>query len=391
MGIKLLKTHLRDIFVKNTCTLPANTCASPANSIVAASRNKPTVCVNLNQLHGKVIAVDACNFINRCYFSLMYGRRQEANSLMKTFFYRLFKLLSHNIFPLFVFDKNKQPNGIVRSTIDTQGVNESDMLVCRNILDAVGLIYFVSRTPAENTCKLLVDKNVAFAALTEDTDIFAMGCARVLTYANGRPSDFYMWNQSAILTSLGVTQSQFSHACVLMGTDCSEGVVWRRNNRTLTLLEALACIVQYKNITCFIMHQASLSGRSNFIITNERGLEMMAERYTNPAVVILQQDMMSFFRKDTEKQNIFARPVSMFPEDHQTGMESWTVRELSFKHPFLNLVKTMEDLEDVDFKKIKENVSNVKHKLMTTFKGFNKLIQMTGRANIDTTWRVTCQ
>ena len=378
MGIKLLKTHMRNIFVKTTC-------ASPANSIVAALRNEPTVCVNLNQLHGKVIAVDACNFINRCYFSSM-----EANGLIKTFFYRLFRLLSHNIFPVFVFDKNKRPNRIVWGTNDTQGANESDMLVCRNILDAVGLIYFVSRTPAENTCKLLVDKNVAFAALTEDTDIFAMGCARVLTYAKGRPSDFYMWNQEAILRSLGVTQSQFSHACVLMGTDCCDGVIWRRNNRTLTLLEAIACIVQYQNITYFIMHQASLSTRSNFIISNERGLGMMAERYTNPAVVILQQDMTSFFQKDTENQNIFAHALSRFSEDQQSGMESWTVtgRELSFNHPFLRM---MEDLEDVDFKKIKENVSNVKHKLMTTFKGFNKLIQMTGRANLDTTWRVTCQ
>ena len=321
MGVKLMKTYMRRQFIDNGLAY------SSGNIVDVRGPNKSVVEVNAPDLHDSVIAIDAWNFIHRCFYSMDHSSRQihkdsefiapvmpgthdSTRSLAETFFGQIISFIDCDIYPIFVFDqdqkamryepllsqtsKNKQlflrhpPLGMGHVRHHFTKADETHMKICKGILDAIGLLHFTSRTPAENTCKLLVDRQIAFAVLTEDTDIFAMGCRQVLTYSNRRSGYYFLWNQKGILNELGITQKQLSHACVLMGTDDCAGVSFVDARISMTLTDAVECIREHGDIHGFLVHAESCD---LYVICDKAAMLMAVERYINPAVVMFQQDM----------------------------------------------------------------------------------------------------
>ena len=52
----------------------------------------------------------------------------------------------------------------------------------KTLLQAYGMTYYESPGEADMLCAKLVSKNIVYACLSEDTDMFVYGCARVLCY-----------------------------------------------------------------------------------------------------------------------------------------------------------------------------------------------------------------
>ena len=70
MGVKLMKTYMRRQFIDNR--LPYTS----GNIVNVRGPNKSVVEVNAADLHDSVIAIDAWNFIHRCFYSMDHSSRQ---------------------------------------------------------------------------------------------------------------------------------------------------------------------------------------------------------------------------------------------------------------------------------------------------------------------------
>jgi 5'-3' exonuclease len=72
---------------------------------------------------------------------------------------------------------------------------------------------------AEALCAYLVKKDIAFAAITHDTDIFAYACPRSILQVSTSLSQGRLIVFDDLLKDLHITEDTFQKACVLCGND----------------------------------------------------------------------------------------------------------------------------------------------------------------------------
>jgi 5'-3' exonuclease len=66
----------------------------------------------------------------------------------------------------------------------TRRPNRGDILKAKELLDACGLHYIQPSGEADEVCVALVNKNIVYACLSNDTDMFALGCKRIMKNFN---------------------------------------------------------------------------------------------------------------------------------------------------------------------------------------------------------------
>ena len=72
---------------------------------------------------------------------------------------------------------------------------------------------------ADELCAALVIKGTAYACLSEDTDLFAYGCPRVLKYISLINHTIVLYTLSDILNDLDLSLEDFRTICLFSGTD----------------------------------------------------------------------------------------------------------------------------------------------------------------------------
>ncbi|KAL9602667.1 MAG: hypothetical protein Q9219_001656 [cf. Caloplaca sp. 3 TL-2023] len=122
--------------------------------------------------HGRPLrlAVDASIW----HFQTQAGQG-GSNPALRTLYYRLIRLLSLSIKPLFVFDgPNKPPfkRNVKTGNLGSQLPN----FITKQILDLFGFPYHTAPGEAEAECALLQKEGVVDAVLSEDVDTMMFGC-----------------------------------------------------------------------------------------------------------------------------------------------------------------------------------------------------------------------
>ena len=89
----------------------------------------------------------------------------------------------------------------------------------KTLLQAYGMTYIESPGEADMLCAKLVSKNIVYACLSEDTDMFVYGCSRVLRYLSLTSWTAILYDFQGIITTLDMTLHEFQQVCIMYGCD----------------------------------------------------------------------------------------------------------------------------------------------------------------------------
>ena len=198
--------------------------------------------ISLSELTGKKIVIDCSIYL---YKFKMNGE------LFDNFYLLCMLFVDYSIIPVFVFDgpksfykrhtinrryKNKMNamnklNNIVTSKTPVSykqmnimkkkcvRITDDDVITVKELLNTLGIMYIEAPYEADEICaKLVLDKKV-YACLSDDTDMFAYGCSKILTNIDLFQETVTMYTTARILRSLRISQTTFRELCILAGSD----------------------------------------------------------------------------------------------------------------------------------------------------------------------------
>lgn len=201
---------------------------------------------NLYNLKNKKIVIDINNYLyrflkNDCYIPSLY----EMCALFK--FY--------NITAIFVFDgvppeektekilkrreersqailKYNQMKELYEKTNDEKllpylkNLNKKTLKLtnqhfreAKTLITLMGYKYIIANGEADTLCVSMVIYDEAYACMSEDSDMFLLGCPRVLKYFSVIKHTVVEYELQKILTCLDMSFDDFQKICILTGTD----------------------------------------------------------------------------------------------------------------------------------------------------------------------------
>jgi 5'-3' exonuclease len=196
---------------------------------------------HLGDFTGKTIVVDA---------SIYLYRFVGENKLIEHLYLMVSIFLHYDIVPIFVFDGVPPPekkqvllerreskraaqekyeclkNSLSLDTDEMEKlkkqfihVRESDIVVTKSILDDLGIAWIAAPSEADEICAHLLHTGQAYACLSDDMDMFAYGCVRVLRHLSLVKHTVLLYDVGEILVQLKMNVQDFRQVLVLAGTD----------------------------------------------------------------------------------------------------------------------------------------------------------------------------
>ena len=227
--------------------------------------------IGLDELSGKRISVDASIYLYR-----FIGE----NRLIEHFYLMISVFREYNIIPIFVFDgvapiekkellkerrekkiqAEEKYNEIKSQMLEIKDadekadmelelvklkkefvrVRETDIKMVKNLLTHSGITWTEAPGEADVLCAELVLSGTAYACLSEDMDMFAYGCDRVLRHLSLSKHTVLIYDLKEILAQIQMTKCEFRQVLVLSGTD------YNKNSAT-DLRESLKRFREYKS------------------------------------------------------------------------------------------------------------------------------------------------
>jgi flap endonuclease-1 len=248
--------------------------------------------IELKCLRGARIAIDTSILIHK----FKYGRL-NSNAHIYGFLNRCLLYVRAGIIPVFVFDgkplpekshtlhrrrrknlKLEQQLNDVKSELDTTTMghskekllNQMESLkrkVCtvtqkdheeiQTLLSYLGFETISSKNEAENLCVLLQKLGFVDYTYSDDTDVFALGCERILR--NHHHDSFHLIHLSDILSTLKLSYEQFLDLCILCGCDYCPSLP------RMTFERAYEYIIKYKTIEN-VLENVSMEAPGRFML-----------------------------------------------------------------------------------------------------------------------------
>ena len=201
------------------------------------------------QMKNKKLVIDASN---------MLYRLNVDNELIPMLYQTIITFKYYNIVPLFVFDgappdekKEKlierrkmrveaaEQHATLMDDIETNNIVMNDTLrgvierlertktrlnmklihQAKHLLKSCGIPYIDAVNEADELCAYLVNSGVAWACVSEDMDLFAHGCARVIRYFSVFQQNCVVYEMSGILSKLKMNLADFRAMCVVCSND----------------------------------------------------------------------------------------------------------------------------------------------------------------------------
>jgi 5'-3' exonuclease len=100
-----------------------------------------------------------------------------------------------------------------------------DIVKTKELIDAFGFIYYDAPGEADQLCAYFVKKEIAWACLSDDMDMFLYGCTRVLRNLSLMNRSFMFYDSVQILNELQLNYHDFLEIAVLCGTDYNSGYI----------------------------------------------------------------------------------------------------------------------------------------------------------------------
>jgi len=218
--------------------------------------------IHLHQLSNKKIVIDT---------SIYMYRYLSDNTLLENIYLMINIFRKYNIMPLFVFDGKppKEKNELLKerklhkkvaeekyNTLQDElfdatdeeknkiqeemrllkkefvRLHHSDIENVKILIQSLGVSYIEAPGEADKLCAKMVNKNMAYACLSEDMDMFVYGCKRVLRYLSLLNNSVILYDLKLILTEIDMTFTEFKHVCIISGTDYN---IENNNNLMITL------------------------------------------------------------------------------------------------------------------------------------------------------------
>lgn len=207
----------------------------------------------MEELEGKTIVIDISIYLYK--YKALEKLREKMYDMCALFY-------NHNINAIFVFDgksgylkenellKRKEKktkaqdkyNDLVKQLeIETDDVKKEEMentlaslkkqfvyitkkdkYAVKEIIKSFGLSYIQSESEADELCAYLCKKDDIYACMSDDMDMFAYGCKRVLRYFNLTNATCIEYDYNNILETLNIEETLFRQLCVLSGTDYND-------------------------------------------------------------------------------------------------------------------------------------------------------------------------
>jgi flap endonuclease-1 len=228
--------------------------------------------LNLDELNGKTIAIDAYNVL---YQFLSIIRQPDGTPLMDSqgnvtshlsgIFYRTIEIMTHGIKPVYVFDgipsmlkqrtiearmkrrkeayeawqEAKTAGDIEKARSHAQASTRVDRNIVassKKLLELMGVPYINAPSEGEAQASYMCKKGLVYAAASQDYDTMLFGSTYVvrnLTFSGRRKlpgKDVYisvepeMVSFEDTLKALGLSQKQLIWLGILLGTDFNEGI-----------------------------------------------------------------------------------------------------------------------------------------------------------------------
>tara|TARA_B100001063_G_C16778248_1_gene567852 strand:+ start:9990 stop:10934 length:945 start_codon:yes stop_codon:yes gene_type:complete len=100
-----------------------------------------------------------------------------------------------------------------------KGVTRDDLILSKQLLKYCGMNYIESEREADDVCAALCKKNIVYGVMSNDTDMFAFGCGRILKNLNLTTHHVEFYNLDDVLVKLRMGYEDFKSLCILSGTD----------------------------------------------------------------------------------------------------------------------------------------------------------------------------
>ena len=203
--------------------------------------------LHLRELWGKTIAIDTSIFIYR-----FLGN----GALMKEMNQMLEMLQRYKIRPIFVFDgkspvekaellkerrlqKREASEQLAQIEENQTAISKrefellkkrairityADLDNTRDLLDAYGMTHCRAVGEADKLCAQLVQKNIAWASMSDDMDLFLYDCPRVIRRLSLKYSQCSLYDTTAIFKEIDIDHEYFQQIMILTGTDYNRGI-----------------------------------------------------------------------------------------------------------------------------------------------------------------------
>ena len=116
----------------------------------------------------------------------------------------------------------------------------------KTLLQAYGMTYYESPGEADILCAKLVSKNIVYACISEDTDMFVYGCNRVIRYLSLSTSKAILYNFNEIMETLDVNLCEFRQICILFGCDYLPREI-KKSHTYMTIFNTYKLFLKYKD------------------------------------------------------------------------------------------------------------------------------------------------
>ena len=210
--------------------------------------------VDLNSLKGKTIAVDASIYMykflgDRCLLAGVYQMvtlfRQAGAELIFVFdgvppaekqdvqrerkrkkweAYDAYQKLQAEITSAGAAATREMHGELANLRRRSLRLTKRDVDSVRSLLSHCGSGQVDAPQEADHICASLVKSGRCWACLSEDTDLFALGCPRVLKGLALQHCTLTLWDWKAARASMGISQDEFRLLCAAAGTDYGPGV-----------------------------------------------------------------------------------------------------------------------------------------------------------------------
>lgn len=210
----------------------------------------------LFDLRNKTVVVDANNYLYRFMVN---------DELIPNLYQFCIVLKFYNIKPIFVFDgcppdekkelvekrKQERINAIEeyerllkeKEEATEQGVNSNEiekklktikdktmylssekMFESQKLMRYLNIPYVIAKGESDALCTKYVNSGIAYACMSEDSDLFVFGCKRIVRYIDVFKHNCVVYDFEGILNQLDMNMDDFRLMCILTGTDYNRHV-----------------------------------------------------------------------------------------------------------------------------------------------------------------------
>lgn len=234
--------------------------------------------ITMETLQGRVLAIDISCFVYQFLLCktggpMLSDKDGNTTQHLQGIFSRMLKMISLGIKPICVLDgespelkkeelaKRRERREAAEKKLES-GEDKDDKQIeslkkiafrvekeryseCEKLLKLMGIPVIRAPSEGEAQCAYLVKEGIAYAGVSEDTDLLPLNCARMIRgfgVSMGKQKELREISLAVVLEDMGLSMDQFVDYCILLGCDFSDRI------HGIGPVKALDLIKEFKSI-----------------------------------------------------------------------------------------------------------------------------------------------